>query len=46
MGGHMSDVASEGLVKMGYTRVSRLKERNAGLAKKGGQLVHRQSLPN
>ena len=46
MGDHMSYVASEELIKMGYTRVSRLKGGMLAWQKKGGQLVHRQSLPN
>ena len=46
MGDHMSYIASEKLIKMGYTRVSRLKGGMLAWQKKGGQLVHRQSLPN
>ena len=43
MGDHMSYIASEELIKMGYTRVSRLKGGMLAWQKKGGQLVHRQS---
>ena len=43
MGDHMSYIASEELVKMGYTRVSRLKGGMLAWQKKGEQLVHRQS---
>ena len=43
MGDHMSNIASEKLIKMGYTRVSRLKGGMLAWQKKGGQLVHRQS---
>ena len=43
MGDHMSYVASEELIKMGYTRVSRLKGGMLAWQKKGEQLVHRQS---
>jgi rhodanese-related sulfurtransferase len=46
MGDHMSYIASEELIKMGYTKVSRLKGGMLAWQKKGGQLVHRQSLPN
>ena len=46
MGDHMSYVASEELIKMGYSKVSRLKGGMLAWQKKGGQLVHRQSLPN
>jgi len=43
MGDHMSYIASEELIKMGYTRVSRLKGGMLAWQKKGGQLVHRPS---
>ena len=46
MGDHMSYIASEELIKMGYSKVSRLKGGMLAWQKKGGQLVHRQSLPN
>ena len=41
---HMSYVAAEQLIKMGYTRVSRLKGGMLAWQQKGRQLVHRQSL--
>jgi rhodanese-related sulfurtransferase len=41
MGDHMSHVASEELIKMGYTRVSSLKGGMLTWQQKGGQLVHR-----
>ena len=40
---HMSYIASEELIKMGYTRVSRLKGGMLAWQQKGRQLVHRQS---
>jgi rhodanese-related sulfurtransferase len=43
LGNHMSYIASEELIKMGYTRVSRLKGGMLAWQQKGGQLVHRQS---
>jgi putative membrane protein len=43
MGDHMSYIASEELIKMGYTRVSRLKGGMLAWQQKGGQLVYRQS---
>ena len=43
MGDHMSYIASEELIKMGYTRVSRLKGGMLTWQQKGRQLVHRQS---
>jgi rhodanese-related sulfurtransferase len=43
MGDHMSYIASEELIKMGYTRVARLKGKMLAWQQKGGQLVHRQS---
>ena len=43
MGDHMSYIASEELIKMGYTRVSRLKGGMLAWQQKGGQFVHRQS---
>jgi hypothetical protein len=42
----MSYITSEELIKMGNTRVSRLKGGTLAWQKKGEQLVHRQSLPN
>lgn len=39
----MSRVAAEQLIKMGYTRVSRLKGGMLAWQQKGRQLVHRQS---
>lgn len=43
MGNHMSYIASEELIKMGYTRVSSLKGGMLAWQQRGGQLVHRQS---
>ena len=43
MGDHMSYIASEELIKMGYSKVSWLKGGMLAWQKKGGQLVHRQS---
>ena len=43
MGDHMSYIASEELIKMGYARVYRLKGGMLAWQQKGGQLVHRQS---
>lgn len=43
MGDHMSYIASEELIKMGYTRVFRLKGGMLAWQQKGRQLVHRQS---
>jgi rhodanese-related sulfurtransferase len=43
MGDQMSTIAAEQLVKMGYTRVSKLKGGMLAWQQKGGRLVYRQS---
>jgi rhodanese-related sulfurtransferase len=45
MGDHMSYIASEELIKMGYTRVARLKGGMLAWQNQGRRLVHRQPLP-